>query len=177
MRVPGIRYLGLHGWDNESDTRLQEMPRNACCAPSFGSKRSVAAGPGVWIEDKDQILAVHFAQCGVKSARANECRRPRAPRKVTVSICALHPAEKSGKSIPRELEDKGAAVRRELAALCCDATPIYAGDDLGDEPAFAALRQGITIYVGRVRRTKARFHLADSGEVHSFLNRLRTGFA
>ena len=79
--------------------------------------------------------------------------------------------------VPRELEDKGAAVRRELAAIRFHAMPVYAGDDLSDEPAFAALRHGITVYVGRIRPTHAHFRLADAGEVRQFLEKLRVDFA
>jgi trehalose 6-phosphate phosphatase len=50
--------------------------------------------------------------------------------------------------------------------------PIYLGDDLTDEPAFAALRRGITVRVAPVSRTKAHFRLGDPNEVRVFLERL-----
>ncbi len=176
MRVPGIRYLGLHGWDNGTDTRLSQESRAMLLCAKLRLRAQLLLAPGVWIEDKDQILAVHFRSAG-EEARAQTSAAVHAAAESYSKHLRLAPGREVWEIIPRELEDKGAAVRRELSALCCDATPIYAGDDLGDEPAFAALRQGITIYVGRIRRTKARFHLADSLEVHSFLDRLRLGFA
>jgi trehalose 6-phosphate phosphatase len=176
VRVPGIRYLGLHGWDSGTDTKLSEGSRAMLLCAKLRLGALPVLAPGVWIEDKDQILAVHFRNAG-EAARAQASVAVRAAAESYRKHLRVAPGKEVWEIIPRELEDKGAAVRRELAALCCGATAIYAGDDLGDEPAFAALRHGITIYVGRVRRTKARFHLADSGEVHSFLNRLRTGFA
>jgi trehalose-phosphatase len=50
--------------------------------------------------------------------------------------------------------------------------PIYVGDDLTDEPAFVALRRGITVRVGNFSRTKARFRLRDPEEVCTFLKRM-----
>jgi trehalose-6-phosphatase len=76
-----------------------------------------------------------------------------------------------------ELEDKGAAVKHQMAAVCNQALPIYVGDDSIDEPAFVALRRGLTVRVGRVRRSKARYRLSDVGEVQQFLERLGTEFA
>jgi trehalose 6-phosphate phosphatase len=176
LRVPGIRYLGLHGWDNGTDTKLSAESRAMLLCAKLRLSAQLMLAPGVWIEDKDQILAVHFRNAG-EPARAQASAAVRAAAESYHKHLRVAPGKEVWEIIPRELEDKGAAVRHELAALCCGATPIYAGDDLGDEPAFVALRQGITIYVGRIRRTKARFYLADSLEVHSFLNRLRAGFA
>ena len=176
MRVPGIRYLGLHGWDNGADTRLSPESRATLLCAKLRLSALLLLAPGVWIEDKDQILAVHYRNAS-DAARLEAAAAVRTAAEAYHKHLRIAPGKEVWEIIPRELEDKGAAVRHELAALCCDATPIYAGDDLGDEPAFAALRQGITIYVGRVRRTKARFRLADALEVHLFLDRLRTGFA
>ena len=50
-------------------------------------------------------------------------------------------------------------------------------DDLIDEPAFSALRHGVTVRIGRIRPTKARYILANIGEVDLFLKRLEGQFA
>jgi trehalose 6-phosphate phosphatase len=176
IHVPGIRYLGLHGWDDGSGDVLSEDSRSLllCVKSMLGG--ALVNNPGIWIEDKDQIIAVHYGNA------------PYAVRRETLELlrAALERFDESlriagGKNVweivPRELEDKGAAVKRELAATCCHATPVYAGDDLSDEPAFAALRHGITIYVGRLRPTKAHFRLAHAGEVRAFLERVRFEFA
>lgn len=174
--VRGIHYLGLHGWDRGDAGEISEESRASleCLKSMLGG--ALVNNPGIWIEDKDEIVAVHYRNASEEARRRT---REVLTRAVTSMNHGLRLA--AGKSVweivPRELEDKGAAVRHELAALCCHATPVYAGDDLGDEPAFAALQHGITVYVGRLRMTKARFHLADAGEVRIFLQKLQEDFA
>jgi trehalose-6-phosphatase len=79
--------------------------------------------------------------------------------------------------LPLELQDKGAAVKHQMTTVCSHALPIYLGDDSIDEPAFAALRRGITVRVGRAHCSKARYRLGDIGEVRRFLQRLGSEFA
>ena len=50
--------------------------------------------------------------------------------------------------------------------------PIFFGDELSDERAFAVLPGGITIYVGQNLHTRARFFLRDPDEVMAFLLKL-----
>jgi len=176
IRVPGIRYLGLHGWDKGSGDVLSEESRAllSCVKSMLGG--ALVNHPGVWIEDKDQIVAVHY-----RNAPYAVLRQTRELLQGALRSFDHHLRLAGGKNVweivPRELEDKGAAVRRELAATRFHAAPVYAGDDLSDESAFAALRHGITIYVGRIRPTHAHFRLSDAGEVRQFLEKLRAGFA
>jgi hypothetical protein len=46
-----------------------------------------------------------------------------------------------------------------------------------DEPAFAALPNGITVRVGRNTLTRARYHLRNVAEVSTFLHKLKEEFA
>lgn len=175
IRVPGIHYLGLYGWDNGSGEPLTETSRSllACVKSMLGG--ALVNNPGIWIEDKDQIIAVHY-----RNERYAVLRETRRLLHHALRGFDDHLRIVAGKNVleivPSELEDKGAAVRRELAATCCHAVPVYAGDDLSDEPAFSALRHGITIHVGRIRATKAHFRLANSDETRRFLERLRAEF-
>ena len=74
--------------------------------------------------------------------------------------------------VPREVEGKGVAMREFTRALRSPFLPIYVGDDLTDEPAFVALRRGITVCVAPSHRTSAQFQLKDPDEVRIFLERL-----
>ncbi len=82
--------------------------------------------------------------------------------------------------------DKGKAVLHLLDALGLDGDevmPLYLGDDLTDEDAFAALAgRGIGIFVGSAedpevagRRTAASYVLASTREVQRFLDGLARG--
>jgi trehalose-phosphatase len=68
---------------------------------------------------------------------------------------------------------KGAALRRLLRGAAGD-TVLYAGDDVTDEDAFAALAplDGITVRVGRSPATAAAFTLSSQAEVGELLRRL-----
>ncbi len=52
------------------------------------------------------------------------------------------------------------------------ALPIYFGDDMSDEPAFAAAREGIPVLVGKRRATQARFSVRGPAEVTAALSRM-----
>jgi trehalose-phosphatase len=71
---------------------------------------------------------------------------------------------------PRVYWHKGSAVEWIAAKLGKPGTlPIYVGDDVTDEDAFAALTQGITVKVGEAGQTAARYQLDGPPEVRKFL--------
>jgi trehalose-phosphatase len=76
--------------------------------------------------------------------------------------------------LPRIFRDKGHAVEAELSrASARTVLPIYIGDNLSDEPAFAALRRGITVRVGRRKlSTRARYQLRGTAEVAEALAKI-----
>jgi len=60
-----------------------------------------------------------------------------------------------------------------MAPLRGRAFPVYVGDDQGDEPAFAAVADGVTVRVGPdACLTRARYHLYSAKEVREFLQRM-----
>lgn len=176
VRVPGIRYLGLHGWEGRNNPDIAEEARESIrCAKAWLGALLLSV-PGVWIEDKDLTLAIHYqnvAEDGVRSAR----------RFVKVVLDAFSGSLQivRGKNVweiaPVEMEDKGTAVREELAALAVPVVPVYIGDDQMDEAAFAVLGGGITVRVGEARRTRARYRLSSVEQVHQFLHKLEREFA
>lgn len=169
MGIPGIRYLGLYGWER---TALTTRP----AGPIFHVKTFLAGSlpmhPAIWIEDKQHTIAVHYrgAPEAVRRAASERVQRAVAPWRSGLRIA---PGKAVWEILPTALGNKGAAVRRELAALPAHALPIYLGDDLSDEDAFAALPHGIAIRVGTRRSTRARYQLEGVGQVHHFLEKLR----
>jgi trehalose-phosphatase len=139
-------------------------------------KACLADVPHLWIEDKEYALAVHY-----RRAAASDVMRTRAIVERIVEPCAARFRIENGKSvwevIPRELEDKGAAVKQQLASLRGRYSTVYVGDDQVDEPAFRALRAGITVHVGRPRPTRALYRLGGVADVRTFLHKLRIEFA
>ena len=176
VRVPGICYLGLHGWEGSSGAAITEEAREAVsCAKSWLACLMLSV-PGVWLEDKGLTLAIHYqsvADQGVRQARklAQGVLEPFA------DSLQLIRGKKVWELAPRALGDKGVAVTSELSAMGSRAMPVFIGDDRMDEPAFAALDCGITVRVGRACRTHARYRLSSVGQVRQFLEKLRSEFA
>ncbi len=169
--VPGIRYLGLHGWEGRAGASLAEESEDRLASVLDCLGRRLAAIPGIWIEDKAHALAIHYRAAdaaGVSRARAilDDVIAPHA------LLLRLQPGKSVWEILPSELEDKGAAVGRELATLGRRVLPIYVGDDEGDEPAFAALARGITIRVGTEPESRARYRLTGVRQVRIFLRKL-----
>ena len=176
VRVPGIRYLGLHGWEGRVNTAVAEETREIVrCAKSWLGALLLSV-PGIWIEDKDVTLAIHYqsvAEEGVRSAR----RFVQAVLDSFAGSLQLIRGKNVWEIAPAELGDKGVAVTEEYSALAGSAVAVYIGDDHMDEPAFAALTRGVTVRVGTACRTRARYRLSSVAQVHQFLEKLEQEFA
>ena len=176
VRVPGIRYLGLHGWEGRAAGAITEEAREAvACAKSWLACLMLNV-PGVWLEDKDLTLAIHYqsvAEDGVRQAR----KFIQGVLEPFADTLQLIRGKKVWELAPRELGDKGVAVASELSAAGSPMMPVFIGDDRMDEPAFSALACGVTVRVGRPCRTHARYRLSSVEQVHQFLERLEGEFA
>ena len=176
VRVPGIRYLGLYGWEVRSGISLREEPRRALECLSAWMGALLARTRGVWIEEKQHSLAVHY-----RAAPKEEAALARRIVSFVVGTFSDLFRIEAGKSVweivPWEMGDKGSAVKRELEALPRGTVPVYLGDDQSDEAAFAALPGGITVHVGEGRSSRAQYCLGGVSEVRSFLGRLQKEFA
>jgi trehalose-phosphatase len=171
-------YAGSHGFDlsgpggmrDERDEGLLSLDALAGAADEL--EQSVVDISGAWVERKRFAVAIHFRQV--------EDDRLRDVEAAVDYVGAAHPGlRKSGGKRIFELRpdvewDKGRALWWvfERAGLRADRTvPIYLGDDVTDEDAFAALgNQGIGIVVDDGDRpTHADYRLENPGEVREFL--------
>jgi len=173
--VSGIRYLGLHGWEGRGRALPEETRR---CLPALSHRLNTCLRglAGVWIEDKQYAFSIHY-----RGVAPGNVRRAGTIVERIVAPCSERFRIQQGKSVwevlPRDLSDKGEAVRQELASLRGPSTAVYLGDDQTDEPAFAALRSGITVRVGGPARSRAKYRLGGVAEVRTFLHKLRAEFA
>ena len=172
VRAAAVRYLGLYGWERTSIVPAPSGPIVQLRAVLTGA---LPAHPALWIEDKQHTLAVHYRGAPEPVWRLAEERLCRAV-KPWRGCLRIAPGKAVWEVLPRDLGDKGAAVRRELAALPRPLLPVYIGDDLSDEPAFASVAQGIAVRVGPARRTRARYRLSSALQVLQFLERLQVQF-
>ncbi|MDD5746444.1 MAG: trehalose-phosphatase, partial [Candidatus Omnitrophica bacterium] len=74
--------------------------------------------------------------------------------------------------------DKGKVVRwlwsqRFSAAQRKAGVPLYVGDDITDEDAFRAIAaNGVTVFVGRPKKSRARYYVKTPEEVRKFLDKI-----
>jgi trehalose-phosphatase len=169
--VRGVHCLGLYGSEREGNSLPPGATRSSIQESRRLIKERVRGLQGVWVEDKGLSFVVHYR--GAPQGMAH-----RAQKAVCETLERLGSktrtleSENSWEVLPREMGDKGIHTRRLLAGLSRLALPIYVGDDIADESAFAELRGGLTVRVGASPHTQACFFLCDPAEVTSFLKRL-----
>ncbi|ROH93027.1 trehalose-phosphatase [Stagnimonas aquatica] len=166
---PGLALAGIHGgewrWPGQAP---QRMP-TASLDPARRSLADWQAPPGVWIEDKDLALAVHYR---ARPGSAALCEQ-RAAAAAALADARLLAGKQVFEIKPRGI-DKGTALRRFMAAApFAGRLPVFVGDDVTDEDGFAAAQAlgGIGIKVG-VGDSRARHRFHDTQEVFQWLNSL-----
>jgi trehalose-phosphatase len=169
IRAPAIHRLGLFGLERGSRTL---PPSGPIMAVKEALRATLPRHPAVWIEDKRITLAVHYRDAPAPVCRlAAECvNRAVEPWSGSLRIA---PGKCVWEVIPRELGDKGAGVRREVARCPGRVLPVFVGDDVSDESGFASLAATVGIRVGTPARTRARYRVEGPEQVHRFLEKLR----
>lgn len=178
--LDNIIYAGSHGFDIALPGGERESPAEAEAArPALeraadSIEQCLDSIEGVIVERKRFAITVHYRL-------ADERRLDEIEDAVDAAVAA-HPGlrKRGGKKIFELLPDidwdKGEALLRLLDTLGLGAesgtVPIYVGDDLTDEDAFAALgTDGIAIAVGREPEdTSARLLLPDPDAVRQLLD-------
>ncbi|MGQ4414628.1 trehalose-phosphatase [Streptomyces sp. SAS_269] len=145
--VPGLAHLtvlghyGAERWDAATGEVTAPPPHPGVAAVRAelpGLLERVGAGHGTWTEDKGRAVAVHTRRADDPQAAFEALRGP------LTELAARHGLIVEPGRLVLELRppgmDKGVAlldhVRRTAAG-----SVLYAGDDLGDLPAFAAVEE------------------------------------
>lgn len=145
--VPGLEHLvvlghyGAERWDAVSSTVHAAEPHPGVAAVRAelpGFLDTMGAWRGTWIEEKGRAVAVHTRRAADPQAAFEALREPLA------ELASRHGLIVEPGRLVLELRppgmDKGVALAdyvREVGAECV----LYAGDDLGDLPAFAAVEK------------------------------------
>jgi trehalose-phosphatase len=170
-RLAQVRYLGIHGWEGGRQTTLDPQIQCELDQARNTLADSLAKLRGVWIENKGPAFAIHYREAGEDASSQARASMNQALARLNGGF-RLFNGKKVWEVLPRELGDKGSAVRRALSRFEPRPLPLYIGDDFTDEYAFAAIPDGITIRVGPHSLTRAQFQLRDPGEVRRFLEQL-----
>jgi trehalose-phosphatase len=124
---------------------------------------------GVAVEFKGLTATVHYRQAARSSIPEVEAAVRAAAARAGGGL-QVSPGLKVFEISPRTGWHKGAAVRwinRQLGEA--PALTLYLGDDTSDEDAFQVLPDAVTIKVGSMPVTRARYRLPDPAAVHQFL--------
>lgn len=140
--VPGVVVLGHYGRQRWEAGTLTSPPPPAGLAEARTRLPAVLAAAdapdGTRIEDKGDALAVHTRRTAEPQAALEQLGPPLRELAGQAGL-AVEPGRLVIELRPPGA-DKGAALR-ELAAGRHPAAVMYGGDDLGDRPAFEAVRQ------------------------------------
>jgi trehalose 6-phosphate phosphatase len=172
LDVEGLKLYGLHGSQEETRSKsLSGEAKMALEATSTYLRAWFHSLPEVWIEDKGMSFAVHYRQASEEVARIAWQIVLQAVGPFRRMLRVLE-GELVWEVLPRELGDKGAAIQRLLGKRSPGRLGIYLGDDPTDEPAFEALKRGITIHVGNWEGTRAAYQLPDPAAARRLLDML-----
>jgi trehalose 6-phosphate phosphatase len=141
-QVPGIIVLGQYGRQRWQDGTLTTPPPPAGLAEARARLPALLAElkvpVGTWIEDKTDALAVHTRRAADPAGALERLRGPLLALAAQTGLRA-EPGRMVIELRPHGA-DKGKTLK-ELAAIKHRSAVMYCGDDLGDRPAFAALRE------------------------------------
>ena len=169
-----LSVAGLHGLERrDAGGQLHRLGS----AQSLDSLRAAfsdfaARNPGVLIEDKGLSLALHYRQAREVEGAARDFVRDLLARQ-NVELRLLE--GKMVIEVKPPLADKGSTVEAFLAEPpFVGRRPLFIGDDVTDEDAFRLVnrRKGISVRVGPMGTTEARYGLPDVAAVFEWLQGL-----
>jgi len=132
---PAVRLYGVYGLEWMAGDRVQVAPEAEAWlarAAEVVAAARVEAPPGVGVEPKGAALAIHWRRAPDAGAWAEAFGERWAGR----SGLVLQPGRRALELRPPLDIDKGRVVERVAAG---SSAALFAGDDAGDLPAFAAL--------------------------------------
>jgi trehalose 6-phosphate phosphatase len=140
--VPGVIVLGHYGrqrWERGQLSSPEPPPGLLKARAELAAVLAAAgAGEGTFVEEKGEALAVHTRRAAEPQAELDRLRGPLAGLAARTGL-ALEPGRLVLELRPPGT-DKGAAIA-ELAAERLPSSILFCGDDVGDRPAFAAVRE------------------------------------
>ena len=159
--IPGLIVLGQYGWEQWQDGQLTAPPPPPGVATARAELPTLlarAGAEGAWVEDKGYALAVHTRRAADPAAALDKVAGPLAGLARRTGL-RLEPGRLVLELRPGGT-DKGTALTGLVAERRCRAI-LFAGDDLGDLAAFAAVRElraaghpGLTVCSGSAEVTE-----------------------
>jgi trehalose 6-phosphate phosphatase len=126
--VPGVRCVGLYGLEEASAIGVEILRAVETLASSF---------PGAWVERKGATATVHVREAPDPDAATAELAGPLRELAAGHGLEIIH-GKRALEVVPAGNARKGGAVERIVGEHGL-AAALYAGDDVADAEAFAAL--------------------------------------
>lgn len=171
---PLIAAAGLHGLERRRSDGSDDgaRPDGASVDALHAQVAALARRmPRLRVEDKGMCMALHYREAPATGAAITA-----AAERIAAALpdYATQPGDQVVEIKPAGM-DKGRAVASFLGeAPFAGRTPVYLGDDLTDEHAFATVNahEGISVRVGGRDPTRARYTLRDPRAVQGWLQRV-----
>jgi trehalose 6-phosphate phosphatase len=165
--------IGNHGAEDEGDPDSAARAFHALDAlrERLRGRADGLAGAGVLVEDKGQSLALHFRTAPDRAAASALIEDVLAGFTTTLHVFG---GKLIYNAVAADAPDKAVAVQRLIARAGVQAA-FFAGDDVNDEPVFAAAQPGwVTVRIGCERHASsaARFCIDGPHEMAGVLDRI-----
>jgi len=177
--LEGIWYVGNHGFEIRNPRGLERRlyePEDVEFLSSVRDEMSRELGsiPGVFLEHKGPVLAVHYR--AVEAGRVTDVERGfmqvMSRHRLRLMISSGHAVFEARL---RGEVNKGRAVSQIRYEQLAGTLVLYFGDDLTDRDAFRELRgAGVSVEVGGEESSIADFTLPDPKAVVAVLSRIRS---
>jgi trehalose 6-phosphate phosphatase len=176
-KIPGMALAGVHGLQIlDSTGRIEFALAIKECREDLASVRqwlekNLPVDSGFIVEDKGVAIALHYRQAAAPIAKYV---RDSFEQFITDCTAMLRP--RHGKMVLEAVPgnaSKATALRTLWQRVGREFEPVYFGDDLTDEDAFAELTgRGISILVGPPRHSAARYRVDGPKDVVRMLREM-----
>ncbi|MFO0578820.1 MAG: trehalose-phosphatase [Polyangia bacterium] len=165
-RVAGIPVCEVYGNHGIEPLHSSDILRDRIAAWSERVSRRLSTWPGVWVEDKQYSVTVHYRESPEPQQAAAAARLVAAElggARLIDGKCCLN-------ILPAGFADKGRALLHAQRALE-RSTAIYFGDDETDEDVFAGCDPAsvLGVRIGRKPRSRAAYFLRGQSEMEAVL--------
>lgn len=180
VKIPGIHYVGNHGFEIDKWTHPQaRLAKESIAKIIKALKKKTSKIKGIIFEDKGYTASIHYRMVPAKlhgQKMKSDLDILFEVFKETTHPFVIHKKIQVtyGKKVfeirPPVLWNKGDAIKKLLSK---NNFPIYIGDDVTDEDAFKAIgKDGLAICVGERKNTAAELSLPSIDAVYEFLKSL-----
>lgn len=182
IKLKKIIYAGDHGFEIQSKELSFRYPiaseyKKAIQEIMIKIKKQLFPIEGVILQQKEYSTSIHYRRVESSDLPSfrNKVKSILTPYLQSGRV-KIFPGKKVYEIKPPVEWDKGKAVEKIIAELksknnLSDLSPLYIGDDVTDEDAFRSVNRlgGISIRVGKIKQSRAKFFLSDIHEVLNFL--------